>query len=200
MDDWARSGGARSRSPPSSDRWRTMAHPRRVGGDRGPGGAAKAPETSKRIVREMIFVPVPRLLGELGLPLSVRIVWTWQGLVSSMYCRNSHAVRLSGIFDELGDGELGCPVDAHEEVRLALGGVKFGNVDMNEPDRVALEPVPFSACRPQRQAGGRCIRHRRLDRWRDMAHRCRHRCSADRVRCGTVGCRAWRQSSSGSSV
>ena len=41
--------------------------------------------------------------------------------------------------NELGDRELGCPVDAHEEVELSLDGLHLGNVDVEEPDGVALE-------------------------------------------------------------
>ena len=36
-------------------------------------------------------------------------------------------------------GELGRAVDGHEQVKLALLGADFGDVDMEEADRVALE-------------------------------------------------------------
>ncbi len=50
--------------------------------------------------------------------------------------------------NELSDCELGCPgdaheVDAHEEVELALGSLHLGNVDVEEPDGVALELLPL---------------------------------------------------------
>jgi hypothetical protein len=45
--------------------------------------------------------------------------------------------------NELGDGELGGPVNADEQVELALGGLHFGNVDVKVPDRVAPELLPL---------------------------------------------------------
>ena len=41
---------------------------------------------------------------------------------------------------QLDEGELGRAVDGHEEVELALLGPDLGDVDMEEADRVALEP------------------------------------------------------------
>ena len=41
--------------------------------------------------------------------------------------------------NELGDSELGRPVDANEQVELALGGLHLGNVDVEEPDGIPLE-------------------------------------------------------------
>lgn len=41
--------------------------------------------------------------------------------------------------NELGNSELGRPVDADEEVKLALGGLNLGNVDVKEADGIALE-------------------------------------------------------------
>ncbi len=41
--------------------------------------------------------------------------------------------------NELGDSELGRPVDADEEVKPALGGLHLGNVDVEEADGIALE-------------------------------------------------------------
>ncbi len=46
----------------------------------------------------------------------------------SVSCRN-----------ELGDGELGCPVDTDEEKELALGRLHFRDVDVEEADGIALE-------------------------------------------------------------
>ena len=45
--------------------------------------------------------------------------------------------------NELSDGELGCPVDADEEVELALGRLHLGDVDVKEADGVALELLPL---------------------------------------------------------
>ena len=63
--------------------------------------------------------------------------------------------------NELSDGELGRPVDANEQVKLAFGGLYFGNVDVEDADgiafkllapwlialniRQALDPVPLQA-------------------------------------------------------
>ncbi len=47
-----------------------------------------------------------------------------------------------GFLDELREGELGCPVDGHEEVEFPLFGSDLGDVDMKEADRVALELLP----------------------------------------------------------
>ncbi len=44
---------------------------------------------------------------------------------------------------ELGDGELGRPVDTHEVKELSLGGLHFGDVDVKEANGVALELLPL---------------------------------------------------------
>jgi hypothetical protein len=44
-----------------------------------------------------------------------------------------------GLLVQLGEGELGGSVDGHEEVELALFGSHFGDVDVKEADRMALE-------------------------------------------------------------
>ena len=45
-------------------------------------------------------------------------------------------------FDQLGDGELGCPVDPNEPLELPFGGLHFRDVDVKEPDGIALELGP----------------------------------------------------------
>lgn len=50
---------------------------------------------------------------------------------------------LSSLFDQLGEGELACSVNGDEDVELAFGGLELGDVDVEEPDWVALEPLPF---------------------------------------------------------
>ena len=45
--------------------------------------------------------------------------------------------------NELSDGELGRPVDADEEIELALGSLHLGDVDVEEADGVALELLPL---------------------------------------------------------
>ena len=47
--------------------------------------------------------------------------------------------HLARILVEFGIGELGCPVDGHEQTQLAFGCLNFGDVDVEEADRVALE-------------------------------------------------------------
>jgi hypothetical protein len=51
--------------------------------------------------------------------------------------------HLSGLFDQPGKGELACPVNGNKDVELAFGNLKLGDVDVEEPDRIALEPLPF---------------------------------------------------------
>ena len=41
--------------------------------------------------------------------------------------------------DELGNRELGCPVDADEQVKLAFGRLHLCDVDVKEPNRIALD-------------------------------------------------------------
>ena len=43
------------------------------------------------------------------------------------------------VLDELREGELAGPIDGHEEVELAFGGLHLGDVDVEEADRVGLE-------------------------------------------------------------
>src|SRR3954447_6086806 len=44
-----------------------------------------------------------------------------------------------GFFGKLDEGELRSSVDRHEEVELSLGGLHFGDVDVEEADRIRLE-------------------------------------------------------------
>ncbi len=46
---------------------------------------------------------------------------------------------LSGLLMHLDEGELGGPVDGDEEVKLALLGANFGNIDVEVADPVCLE-------------------------------------------------------------
>lgn len=83
-------------------------------------------------------VPVAGLLGELdavvgqyGVDLvGHRLQQALQELPSRAPIRR---------FNELGDGELGGPVDAHEEIELTLGSLHLGDVNVEEPDGVTLE-------------------------------------------------------------
>ena len=44
-----------------------------------------------------------------------------------------------GLMDELSDRELGSSIDGGEEIKLALRGLHFGDVDVEEADRIGLE-------------------------------------------------------------
>src|SRR3954451_10972171 len=44
-----------------------------------------------------------------------------------------------GFFGKLDEGELRSSVDRHEEVEFSLGGLHFGDVDVEEADRIGLE-------------------------------------------------------------
>jgi hypothetical protein len=44
--------------------------------------------------------------------------------------------------DELSDRELGSSIDGDEEIELALRGLHFGDVDVEEADRIGLERPP----------------------------------------------------------
>ena len=46
-----------------------------------------------------------------------------------------------GLFNEFDHSELRGPVDGHEEVELALGRSHFGQIDMEEADRIDVEPL-----------------------------------------------------------
>lgn len=83
-------------------------------------------------------VPVPRLLCELDAVIRQnRVDLIGHGL--------EHVLQeLPGCLsvsscNELSNDELRCPVDADEQVELALGGLHLGNVDMEEADGIAFE-------------------------------------------------------------
>lgn len=43
---------------------------------------------------------------------------------------------------QLGEGELGGPIDGDEQIEPALGGADFGDVDVEVADRIELELAP----------------------------------------------------------
>ncbi len=47
------------------------------------------------------------------------------------------------LFNELGNGKLARAVDADEKISLSFSGLHLGNVDMEEPNGVALEFLPL---------------------------------------------------------
>ena len=46
-----------------------------------------------------------------------------------------------GFLDQLNEGELRRAVDGDEEVELSLGGLHFGDVDVEEADGIGFEPL-----------------------------------------------------------
>jgi len=93
----------------------------------------------------------------------------------------------SGLLMQFDKGELRGPVDTLEPIELALLGADLGDVDVKVADQIGLELAPVGLV-----ALDTCGR-------REMSRRCGQRCSEERVRCGRVGFRAYRQSCSGSS-
>lgn len=43
---------------------------------------------------------------------------------------------------QFNEGELGCAIDGHEQVELALFGTDFGEIDVEVADRIGLELFP----------------------------------------------------------
>ena len=84
--------------------------------------------------------PVARLLGELDAIIGENGV----DLIGQGF---DHALqKLPGGLsvsrsNELGKRELVCPVDADEEVELAFSRLNLGNVEVEKPYWIALEPV-----------------------------------------------------------
>ena len=88
---------------------------------------------------------------------------------------------------QLDKGEFRRSIDGDKEMELAFLGSHFGNVDVEEADRVSFELL--------------LRRLAPLDIWQLAdAVALKQRCREDRVRCGMVGCSAYRQSSSGNRV
>jgi hypothetical protein len=48
-----------------------------------------------------------------------------------------------GLLREFDHSELGSSIDGYEEMEFALGGVHFGQIDVEEADRVALNFLRF---------------------------------------------------------
>jgi hypothetical protein len=88
---------------------------------------------------------------------------------------------------KLGIGELRGVIHGHKHIQLAVFRLHLGNVDMEVTNRVSGELL-FLPLSPSTSG---C---------RLMPCRCKQRCREERVKCGTLGCKAYRQSSSGSSM
>ncbi|MFN7050743.1 MAG: hypothetical protein ACK4NH_01395 [Gemmobacter sp.] len=76
--------------------------------------------------------------------LSAKMPGIWHGTGSSMFCRKSHAVSFCR-YNALGGGELGNPVNADKGKALAFGCLHLGNVDVKDPDGVALENLALGS-------------------------------------------------------
>jgi hypothetical protein len=57
-------------------------------------------------------------------------------------------------FNELGDRELGCPVDANEKIQLPLGGLYLGNVP-SRADSDAAPSLSGAGSKPALRRGSR---------------------------------------------
>jgi len=88
-------------------------------------------------------VAVPGLLGELDPVVGKnRPDLVWHGLEHVL---QEFPCGLSvNRCNALSDGELGCPVDADEQVELALGGLHLGNIDV---ERGTCPPPVRGPCR-----------------------------------------------------
>ena len=125
----------------------------------------------------------------------------WQGTAASTCIRNAQAVRLSALSTSWATANLAVRSMAAKRWSQSSGKQSPGlfsdpphtrrsaprRCHVDEAGRVALEPL---ALRLAPSTSGS----------REMSWRCRHRCSADRIRWGIEGCRAWGQWSNGSSV
>src|SRR3954468_21469043 len=115
---------------------------------------------------------------------------TRRGFVGNVFHQGDQEGRCCntiGFFGKLDEGELRSSVDRHEEVELSLGGLHFGDVDVEEADRIRLELflcrlVAFDLSKTADPMPLQTTMH------------------DERVRCGIVGWSAYKQSSSGRSV
>jgi hypothetical protein len=82
---------------------------------------------------------------------------------------------------------LAGPVDGDEETEFAFGRAKFGDVDVEEPDRLAIGLEPMAPSMARRLNRCRFGSSPSMSGKREMPCRWRHRCSEERVRCGIVG-------------
>lgn len=98
-------------------------------------------------------VPVARLLGELDAIVGQYGVDLIGHSLEHVLQELPSSLSISR-FNELSDGELGCPVDADEEKELSLSGLHFRDVYVEEPYGIALELlalwfVPFDLRQPR---------------------------------------------------
>ncbi len=150
-------------------------------------------------------VAVPRLVGELDTIIGENGVDLTEHRLEQVP-RNSQAVFPSAVATSWATANLavrsmptnrqGLPsAVCASALAIVLGPVaNNGSIDVNHGSAQRKKPMGY-----------------RLGFWRlglspstpgsrEMPCYCRHLCNADRVRCGTEGCKGWRQSSSGKSV
>lgn len=73
--------------------------------------------------------------------------------------------HLAGFLVQFDKSELACPIDRDEQAQLALGGLHFGDVDVEVADRIGLE-LPLRLLSPV-TSGNRLIPCRCRQRCRD---------------------------------
>jgi hypothetical protein len=95
------------------------------------------------------------------------------------------SLHFSGFFMQFDVGELAGAVNRRKQIEPTLCGLYFGDIDVEIADRVAFE---FFLTGLSASNSGK----------REIPWRCRQRCSEERLRCGSVGWSAYKQSSSGS--
>ncbi len=76
------------------------------------------------------------------MPLSVRICVDLTGHGLEHVLEELPGSLSVSCCNELSDGELAAAVDPDEEKELSLSGLHLGDVDVKEPDGVALELLP----------------------------------------------------------
>ena len=87
-------------------------------------------------------VPVPRLLRELNAVIRENGV-DLIGLGFEQELKELPGRLSVSCGNELGDGKLGGPVDSDEQVKLPFAGLDLSNVDVEEPNGLALELLPL---------------------------------------------------------
>lgn len=135
------------------------------------------------------------------MPLSVRIVGMRQGTCLSRWSGTARADLRLAVSTSWTGRELAGSVNADKEIELSRCSLPLRNIDVEEPDRLAPEPLalwlvpcPAVHCKSMSRGGAPTTGNR------DIPCRCRQRCYEDLGGCGIAGCVAWRQSSRGSNV
>src|SRR5258707_9041089 len=95
---------------------------------------------SKGCPRHLAVSP-PRFFGRSAnwIPLSVSTVWMRLGTAPTSASRRGSGRLHIGLVNEFDHSELRGPVNGHEEVELAFGRSHFGQIDMEEADRIDVE-------------------------------------------------------------